>query len=333
MDLAPRRGTPEGSEAAYDRLTGYGFARRYVGGKIVADIDREGSGYGSHLLAQTAESVVALVDHAEDPAPTAHAAPNLSYRTASLPELPFPEGRFDVVVAFGVVDHLERPEDLVREVRRTLKRDGVFVVSALDKRTGAVERGRAGRARMYVPEFRELLERHFGRVRIYRQGTVAGGFVFPVSDKVTGAPVESARFTLADPTPGAEPPTTHSVVAVCADVEPLAREEEPYLLLDRDRGVFDESEERAEDVELLRGEIRQMQETEVQAFRDALRIHRNAAFLLSRYVILLRQVIGATRRRAIRSVRTRGVRGFVASVLRRLFGLLRRAGAKSRDSG
>ena len=41
----------------------------------------------------------------------------------------------------------------------------------------------------------------------------------------------------------------------------------PYLLLDRDRRIFDECEDRAEDVELLREEVERMQETEVQAFR------------------------------------------------------------------
>jgi hypothetical protein len=123
---------------------------------------------------------------------------------------------------------------------------------------------------MYVPEFRELLERNFGRVRIYRQGAVAGGFVFPASEEITGVPVESTRFSLTDPNLGAEPPTTRSVIAVCSSTEAPGQEEQPYLLLDRDRRVFDECEERAEDVELMRGEIQQIQETEVRAFLDIL---------------------------------------------------------------
>src|SRR5215218_227277 len=210
---------PTSSEAAYDRLTGYGFARRYVKGKIVADVGREEIGYGSRLLAETAESVVGLTNSPEavDLASAAYSAPNVSYRSVSLSEIPYSESYFDAVIASGVVEHLEHPEDLVSEAKRVLKKDGVLVISALNKQTqlnGGDHGGIDGRrSEMYVPEFRELLERHFGRVHIYRQGAVAGGYVFPVSDKVATAPVESARFSMTNPDLGTEPPRTHSIIA------------------------------------------------------------------------------------------------------------------------
>jgi hypothetical protein len=142
---------------------------------------------------------------------------------------------------------------------------------------------------MHAEEFHELLGRHFRHVQIYRQGAAAGGFVFPTSGEVTGAAVESARFRPAEPLLGAGAPTTRSIMAVCSDL-PLGREEGPYLLLDRDGGVFDESAERAEDVGLLRQEILQMQETEAQAFLDALRAQRrqNLADLQRHYLFLFR---------------------------------------------
>jgi SAM-dependent methyltransferase len=336
MDLARRLKQPTAvtSEAAYDRLTCFGFVRRYVKGKVAAVICREEPGYGALLLAETAESVTVLADLPEtvDPAPAGYSAPNVSYRRVDLPALPYPEGYFDVVVAFGVVENLEHPENVVREVKRALKHDGVLVISALDKQTDANERNRRDiddRRRMYVPEFRGLLEHHFAHVHIYRQGAVAGGFVFPASSGVTGFPVESARFSLSEPTLGAEPPNTRSVIAVCSDGEIPGQEEQPYLLLDRDRRVFDECEERAEDVELLRGEIQQMQETEVQAFRDALRLHRIAAYQLNRYVTHLRNLISATRKRVTRAIKRRGVRGTARVAFRRLSGAYRRSQAKN----
>jgi SAM-dependent methyltransferase len=325
MDLARRlkQPVPVSSEAAYDRLTSYGFARRYVGGKIVADIGREEVGYGAYLLAETAESVVGLIDVPEtaDLASAVYSAPNVSYRRVDLTKLPYSEGYFDVVVVFKVVENLEHPEDLMREIKRVLKQDGVLIISTLDKQTDANERNRrgiAGRRQMYVAEFRELLVHHFEHVYVYRQGAVAGGFVFPASQEITDTPVESARFSLTDPTFGAGSPTTRSVIAVCCDAEGLGQEEQPYLLLDRDRRVFDESEEHAEDVELMRGEIQQMQETEVQAFRDALKLHRSAAYQLNRYMIHFRNIVRATRRRIIRAIRRRGLRGAARAVFRRL---------------
>lgn len=266
------------SEDVYTWLTGYGFARRYVRGKTVANIRWEEVGFGSELLAETAESVAGLTNSAEAVglASTIQSAPNVSYRKVSLPELPYPEEYFDVVVAFGVIENLEQPEHLVREAKRILKQDGVLVVSVPDKQVWADYRDR-GNARysggMYALELWELLEQNFERVHTYRQGAAAGAFVFPASGKLAGALMESAPSSLIAPRFGVEPPTSRSILAVCGNTEILEREEQPYVLLDLDRRIFDECAELAEDVELLREEIVRLQETEVQAFQDALMLH------------------------------------------------------------
>src|SRR5215204_7448973 len=126
---------PAASETLYDRLVGYGFARRYVRGKAVAAIAWEDVGQGSRVLAATADSVTGMANSAEavEAAEAAYSAPNVSYQRVYLPELPFPDEHFDVVAAFGVVENLREPEDLIRETKRILKRDGVLIVSVPDK--------------------------------------------------------------------------------------------------------------------------------------------------------------------------------------------------------
>jgi SAM-dependent methyltransferase len=314
-----QRTKPVSSEAAYERLSAYRFAQRYAKGKTVADLSHEEAGYGSLLLAQSAQSVAALTD---------------------LSKLPLLESRFDVVVAFGVIESLEHPEELVEEAKRVLKEDGVLLISVADKRTGATSyrAGVDGQRGMYVPDFRVLLEHHFGHVRLYRQGAVAGGFVFPVSKELTGGgvPVESVRLSLNDPRFGVEPPTTYSVMAVCSDdAEALGREEQPYLLLDRDRRVFAECEERAEDVELMRDEIRQMQETEVQAFVEAIKVRQSLVRELLRSPYSYRNLIfeEIRYRRSIilgnmHAIRQKDARGLARGALRRLSALYRREGQK-----
>lgn len=298
------------SETAYERLAGYGFARRFVAGKIVADIGWEEIGYGSSLLAETAEAVTGLAHSPEaaDLASAKYTAPNLNYQSIGLPKLPYSEGYFDVVVAFGVIENLDHPIELVREAKRVLKQDGVLVVSTLDKRTNANDhhscRGVGGRRGMYGPELRELLEGDFEHVHIYRQGAVAGGFVCPDSEEITGALVESARLSLTNSIPGMESPTTGSKLAVCSDAEAVGgQEEQPYLLLDRDRRVFDECEELAEDVELLRDEIQRMQETEVQAFITTLRYYESRAEKAGRGLTHLRNFARGAKRRLFNSRR------------------------------
>src|SRR5215211_1940491 len=132
----PKQPAPARSEAAYDHLSGYAFSRRYVRGKVVADVGWEEIGYGSRLLAETAESVAGIANSPEaiDLASTIYSAPNVSYQRAVLPELPYSGGYFDTVLTFGVIENLEHPDYLVKEAKRVLKTDGVLVISALDKR-------------------------------------------------------------------------------------------------------------------------------------------------------------------------------------------------------
>ena len=338
---------PASVETAYERLAGYGFARRYVRGKIVANIGREQVGYGSRLLAETAESVTALTSSPEaiELASGAHPPPNVSYQRADLPDLPLSEDSFDAVVALGVLEDLEDPEQLLREARRILKEGGVLFISAIDKHTNTIERNpgsRNSRGEMYVPEFQQMLERHFGQVRIYRQGAVAGGLVFPVTQEELGAvPVEVARSSVDDRRLGVGSPVTRSVIGVCGGdagaVDSLGGE--AYLLLERDRRVFDECEDRVEDVELLRDEVRRMQETEVQAFVDAIKVRKSLIQELPRYMPHMRNIILEHlihRRNIIRgniyAIRRKGAMGLARGALRRSSALYRRLQARTRDS-
>jgi SAM-dependent methyltransferase len=278
MDVARhlKRLTPAKVENFYNGLVGYSFARRYVGGKSVVDLCWGDPGYGANILAEIAESVAVPINSSEnlELASTSYFAPNVSCREAAFPELPYPTDHFDVAVALEVIENLERPEAAVKEIKRVLKRGGLLVVSTPDKQAYLNERNHKTpdhRREMYARELLELLEQHFEHVHTYRQGTVAGGIVFRTSEKVTGASVETTRLSPTDPYFGVEPPVTHFVLAVCSDAEvPWREDEQPYLLLDHDRRVFDECEDLSEDVELLRDEVQRMQKTEVQAFQEAL---------------------------------------------------------------
>lgn len=261
---------PASPEPDYERLAAYAFARRYVEGKTVADIGWGEIGRGSRLLAATAARVVGLTHSPEaaELASAVYSAPNAGYETAKLPALPHPEGSFDVVVALGVVENLAEPEDLLREAGRVLKRDGVLVVSVPDKAHDA--RCRGG---MYAPEAEELLGRHFGTVRLYRHGAVAGGFVGPYSGETAEASVQQFHSSAAGPAPEAGQPATRSILAVCGGAE--VPEGEPFLLLDGDRRVFDEHEDLARDVGLMWDEVDRMQETEAQSFQDTLKMFKS----------------------------------------------------------
>jgi SAM-dependent methyltransferase len=244
-------------------MAGYGFGRRYVAGKRVADLCWDKMGHGSRLLAETAESVASMAVSAEavEVASKALSAPNVRYEALDPSGLPYPDGNYDVVVALGLIEYLDRPEELVAEVRRVLKKDGVLVVSFPDGQTSG------------NPGVTGMLDRHFEQVRLYRQGAVVGGIVSPASGEASEARLESVSLSPFSPQPGSKLPATTSVIAVCGGFG--QEDEQPYLLLDRDRRVFDECMDRAEEVEGLRDEIENMQRTEVQAFRESLRLRNS----------------------------------------------------------
>lgn len=257
------------AEAAYHLLLAYAFAGRYAEGKSVAVVGLPEEP-GTSILANVAESVKVLSE--TEGKGEASAKPNVAHRSVSLPELPSPEGSFEVVIALQVIETLDRPEKLVAEARRVLQERGVFIVSTVDRLVRSGQRrdlSQVGESGMFIPDFREMLESHFDEVRLYRQGVVAGAIVVEESGEAFSLSVESVSFYSADSVPEVGMPVTDRVMAVCGGGEALPVED-PYLLLDRDRSVFDENDELLENVELLRKEVRRMEETEVQAFHEAL---------------------------------------------------------------
>ncbi len=262
------------SEDIYRQLAGYGFARRFARGRSVVDIGWEGTGHASHLLSEAAGSVARVTGAVPEGEAADGRSPGTGYLETRLPDLAVPDGSFDVAVAFEVLELQESPEKLVEEAKRVLREDGVLLVSTPDKQVRANERNRRDPDHpnvFYVAELRELLERHFEYVHIYRQEAVSGGLVCGESSGLSGAEAESGELSLSEPVPGREPPPSGFVLAVCSDAG--AGEEPPYLLLDGGRRVFEECEDRGEDVELLREEVERLQRTELQAFQSTLQVH------------------------------------------------------------
>ncbi len=191
-------------------------------------------------------------------------------------DFPRQEGRFDIVVAFGVVEYHEHPEEFVSEAKRLLKEDGILIISTLDKQTYSNERNRRDPARkgeMYVPEFREMLERSFERVSLHRLGAVCGAVVLPEDGDLDAVTIKGADFYSRDLLSDSGPPTTRHALAVCGGPEAVEpRGAGGRHLHARGGRAIDEGEEAHEDARLLREEIEHMRKTEIQAFGDAVRI-------------------------------------------------------------
>jgi len=197
-----------------EHLARYLFAARLARGKRVLDAGC-GAGYGSAELAGAADRVVGFDRAAEavDFARAHYQLPNLFFEQATCGAIPHPEGAFDLVVAFEVIEHLEDWRGFLGEARRVLAPTGQFIVSTPNKLYYAESRGEAGENPFHAHEFefeelREELTRVFPHVSLFLENHVeALAFQPDAPDSAVEARVETGQ---------ARPEEASFFVAVCA---------------------------------------------------------------------------------------------------------------------
>lgn len=146
----------------------YLLAAEYVEGKDVLDIAC-GEGYGSFVLASNALSVVG-VDISKDA--VAHATrrysqDNLKFREGNCAEIPVEDSSIDVVVSFETIEHHDQHVEMMSEISRVLKPDGLLIISSPDK---AIHSDRTGAnnpyhvKELYRAEFIDLLDGYFNNI-------------------------------------------------------------------------------------------------------------------------------------------------------------------------
>ena len=133
LDNTGERMVPEfhrGQLMYAEHLIRYKGVQDLVRGKVVLDI-ASGSGYGTALLAETAQEVYGL-DASRDAVDYAQhnfGAENIRYMVADAIEIPLDENSVDIVVTFETIEHVENYEKFLSEISRVLKPDGLAVVS------------------------------------------------------------------------------------------------------------------------------------------------------------------------------------------------------------
>ncbi len=109
----------------------YHLIRRYIKpGDRVLDC-ATGTGYGAAMLAKHCESVdaVDLSETAISYAREHYRVSNLRFQVGSAYQLPFGDSTFDLFCSIETIEHVDKPDQLVKEAIRVLKPGGLFVVS------------------------------------------------------------------------------------------------------------------------------------------------------------------------------------------------------------
>jgi SAM-dependent methyltransferase len=139
--------------------------------------------------------------------------PNLAFEQASCAALPHPDGSFDLVVAFEVIEHLENWQEFLLEVRRILSPAGQFIVSTPNKLYYTESRGADGANPFHVHEFEfaefaTALREVFPHISMFLENHVEGVTFQPHEPSHTA----EVRVDSGEPAPD----ESHFFVAVCA---------------------------------------------------------------------------------------------------------------------
>jgi len=164
----------EGAQIHYEHIHRYAFASLFVKGKKVLDLAC-GEGYGSHALSKNAGYVVGVEidENAVEHARNKYTTQNLEFIQGSILEIPIQGNeKFDVIVCFEGIEHVEEHEKLLSEVKRLLNKEGVFIVSSPNKKTYSDDidfNNPFHKKELYFNDFRELLDNDFSSCIFFGQ--------------------------------------------------------------------------------------------------------------------------------------------------------------------
>ncbi len=233
-----------------EHVARYRFAESLASGQRVLDLGC-GVAYGSALLAPKAEQVYAL-DSSFDALASGRAShSNLRFVQGDGAALPLLDNSIDIVVAFEVIEHLERWAEMLAEAARVLKTDGQLLVSTPNRVYYHASRSAPNPFHVHefdFAEFEAALKKEFRSVRIFFENH---------TNAITFAPknVQGVRTLLEDS--NSEAGRANFFLAVCSQTSQYGSP--AFLYVPKAGNVLQEREQHIEmvtaDLEKVKGEL------------------------------------------------------------------------------
>jgi ubiquinone/menaquinone biosynthesis C-methylase UbiE len=153
------------SDVTVEHLHRYAIANDFVNNKVVLDI-ASGEGYGSYILSKNASKVIGVdIDkEAVIEARKKYLNDNLNFTVGSADNIPLDSNSIDVVVSFETIEHHDKHDEMLIEIKRVLKPDGILIMSSPDKKNYSDIpnfKNKFHVKELYFEEFEEIVKKHF----------------------------------------------------------------------------------------------------------------------------------------------------------------------------
>jgi SAM-dependent methyltransferase len=159
----------------------YAIAQKITNDKIVLDI-ASGEGYGSFLISKNASRVYGVdIDEKSINYSSLKysSSTNLQFMVGSTDKIPLEDSSVDVVVSFETIEHHDKHDLMIEEIKRVLKKDGFLLISSPEKNIYS-ERDPNNPyhlKELTFVEFKNLLENNFSNVSFFSQRFVIGSLI------------------------------------------------------------------------------------------------------------------------------------------------------------
>lgn len=274
MEFTGERFLPElEGEIAYEHWHRYAFAQQLVSDKVVLDIAC-GEGYGTALLSQVAGMVVggdidqvALAGAIQQYGN----AENLAFVRTSCDLLAFAPASFDVVISFETIEHIATQQEMLAEIKRVLKPNGIFCLSSPNKAQYSDARNYCNPfhvKELYRDELSDLIQKYFPATRWFYQKLLFHSAIWR-TDGLPGA-IQFLEGGDGPPTakPGIDTEAMYFIVLCAASQDILTIDLNTSFYADRGEAVYHAYDHSVREVIRLNGLLKVREELITQ--RDQL---------------------------------------------------------------
>lgn len=182
-----------------DHLHRYSMVLNYIENKTVLDI-ASGEGYGTHLLSKKAKFIygVDIDETTINKAKEKYKKENLKYLIGNTNSIPLENNSVDVVVSFETIEHHDKHNEMITEIKRVLKPNGILIISTPDKYFYSDKRNFKNSfhiKELYKDEFVNLISAFFDKIQILNQMYISGNSLIINDEQKQNLELVSGDFT------------------------------------------------------------------------------------------------------------------------------------------